>query len=98
MKHSLVMVYDKFPPFNVSGTARAFHFVKNLPFFGWQPVVIAAEPDPTEAHDHAPLALLPAEVRVLRARRWLTPAKDQLARWLNRKRSPARAAAPSAAA
>lgn len=90
MKHSVLMVYDKFPPFNVSGTARAFHFAKDLPFFGWTPIVLTGQPGPSEARDPAPLALLPPEVRVLRARAWLTPGKDQLARWFNRMRSPAR--------
>ncbi|HEU5072999.1 MAG TPA: hypothetical protein VFU02_02485, partial [Polyangiaceae bacterium] len=92
MKHSVLMVYDKFPPFNVSGTARAFHFAKNLPGFGWTPIVLTGQPGPAETRDDAPLALLPPEVRILRARPWLTPGKDQLARWFNRKRSPARPA------
>ena len=97
MKHSVLMVYDRFPPFNVSGTARAFHFAKNLPFFGWTPVVLTGQPGPGDARDHGPLDLLPPEVRVLRARPWLTPGKDQLARWLNRKRSSVRSARVNAA-
>lgn len=96
MKPSVLMVYDKFPPFNVSGTARAFHFVKNLPFFGWTPIVLTGQPAPEDPRDHAPLDLLPPEVRVLRAKPWLTPGKDQLARWFNRMRSAARPSAGGA--
>ena len=92
MKHSVLMVYDRFPPFNVSGTARVFHFAKNLPTFGWTPVVLSGQPGPDEPLDQTPLDLLPPEVRVLRTRSWLTPGKDRLARWFNRKRSSARAA------
>jgi len=91
MKHSVLMVYDKFPPFNVSGTARVFHFAKNLPHFGWTPVVLTGQAGTNEPLDQTPLDLLPPEVRVLRARSWLTPGKDQLARWFNRTRSSARA-------
>lgn len=87
MKHSVLMVYDKFPPFNVSGTARVFHFAKNLPTFGWIPVVLTGQPGPDEPLDQTPLDLLPPEVRVLRTRSWLTPGKDRLARWFNRQRA-----------
>src|SRR5688500_8237169 len=87
MTHRLLMVYDGFPPFNVSGTARAFHFAKNLPAFGWTPIVLSGQPGPGDAQDPAPLALLPAEVRILRATPLLGPGKDQLAHWFNRKRS-----------
>lgn len=96
MKHSVLMVYDKFPPFNVSGTARAFHFVKNLPSLGWTPIVLTGQPGPGDAQDPAPLDLLPPEVRVLRALPWLTPQKDRLAHWFNRKRAPRSAGGPSA--
>jgi len=91
MKHSVLMVYDRFPPFNVSGTARVFHFAKNLPAFGWTPVVLSGQPGPDELLDQTPLDLLPPEVRVLRSRSWLTPGKDRLARWFNRNRASARA-------
>src|SRR6187399_401785 len=87
MTHRLLMVYDRFPPFNVSGTARAFHFAKNLPAFGWNPIVLSGQPGPGDAQDPTLLDLLPAEVRILRAAPLLGPGKDQLARWFNRKRS-----------
>lgn len=97
MKRSVLMVYDKFPPFNVSGTARAFHFAKDLPSLGWTPIVLTGQPEPDDAIDPEPLALLPPEVRVLRARPWLAPRKDELARWFNRKRFQARPAPNPAA-
>ncbi|HXS18443.1 MAG TPA: hypothetical protein VN764_14700, partial [Polyangiaceae bacterium] len=87
MTHRLLMVYDRFPPFNVSGTARAYHFAKNLPAFGWTPIVLSGQPQHGDVQDPAPLDLLPAEVRILRASPLLGPGKDQLARWFNRKRS-----------
>lgn len=93
MNRRVLMIYDRFPPFNVSGTARAFHFAKHLPEFGWHPVVLSGQPLPDEPHDTAPLAELGPEVTVLRAGAWLTPRKDRLARWLNRQRLRLRTAA-----
>ena len=87
MNPRVLMVYDKFPPFNVSGTARAFHFARQLPLLGWDVTVLAKTPEPHEIADASPLAELPSQVSVLSTAPWLGPGKDRVAAWLNRQRN-----------
>ena len=45
-----------FPPIVNSGTRRSLSFANRLPEFGWQPLVLACEPDASEAGSGALLA------------------------------------------
>ena len=57
------MIAPYFPPMGVVGAKRALHLVRNLPAFGWDAVVLAA--DPTRDNQDASLAdALPSSVTV----------------------------------
>jgi glycosyltransferase involved in cell wall biosynthesis len=71
------MISEKFPPFNASGSTRPFYFAKYLPEFGYEPQVLGASLVRGEERDEAPLAELPASVRVWRAPRLLYPLVAQ---------------------
>jgi glycosyltransferase involved in cell wall biosynthesis len=64
----VLMVTFQFPPFaGSSGVQRALRFVRHLPDFGWQPVVLTAHP---RAYEHAGIDLLaevPSSTTVVRA-------------------------------
>ncbi len=98
MKRRVLMVYDRFPPFNVSGSARVFEFAKRLPDLGWQPMVLASVPPADQPRDEEPLRHLPPDVEVLRTAACLTPTKDRLAHFINAKRRRPAASSPTAAA
>jgi glycosyltransferase involved in cell wall biosynthesis len=57
MKRVLVLAFD-FPPQGGTGTLRVAKFVKYLPQFGWQPIVVCSDatwnPDGSLAHDVPP--------------------------------------------
>jgi glycosyltransferase involved in cell wall biosynthesis len=89
----VLMIAEKFPPFNASGSARPFYFAKYLPELGFEPLVVACRPQRGEASDPARLLELPAGVRVWRSPRVLYPLVEQ-ARSLRKK---ARALAASRA-
>lgn len=65
-KTVLVIVHD-FPPAGGAGVQRVLKFVKYLPDFGWQPVVITVTPESYATLDETLLADIPAEMPVLRA-------------------------------
>lgn len=93
---SVLMIAEKFPPFNASGSARPFYFAKYLPQFGFEPLVIGCRPPRGEASDPARLLELPPEVRVWRSPRVLYPMVEH-ARALRKKAralAAARAVAP----
>jgi len=69
----VLMISEKFPPFNASGSSRPFYFAKYLPEFGYEPQVLGASLLRGEERDEAPLAELPAGLRVTRAPRLLYP-------------------------
>lgn len=71
----ILMVYDKFVPFNVSGTPRVFHFAKDLSSHGYLPSVLTTRVPPGHPRDDAPLADLPSDVEVVRCTPWLKRAK-----------------------
>lgn len=73
MTRSVLMVSEKFPPFNVSASARPFYFAKYLPEFGYRPLVVASTVLGSDERDDALLAELPPEVRVVRTPRLLSP-------------------------
>lgn len=91
----VLMVSEKFPPFNVSGSARPFYFAKYLPEHGYLPTVIGERvPDDAE-RDESLLGQLPPEVQIFRSPRIVTPAFAAISELLRSKRlrrSPARRA------
>ncbi len=90
------MVAEKFPPFNVSGSARPFYFAKYLPEFGYQPLVLSSSILPSEDRDDTLLGELPENVRVVRTPRLLFPLAIRLRR-LGKRRSAAKADSPATA-
>jgi glycosyltransferase involved in cell wall biosynthesis len=69
----ILMISEKFPPFNVSASARPFYFAKYLPEFGYEPHVIASTLRGADARDDALLEELGQTVRVRRTPRLLSP-------------------------
>lgn len=67
-KSVLIIAHD-FPPIRTSGIYRPLKFAKYLPEFGWQPVVVSAQPFGVGALDDSMLRELPADVEVIRAER-----------------------------
>lgn len=57
------MIAPYFPPMGVVGAKRALHLVRNLPAFGWDAVVLAADPR-RENQDASLGAAVPASVPV----------------------------------
>ena len=71
MRRLLVVAYY-FPPMGMSGVQRVAKFVKYLPEFGWEPVVLTVEPGGYFAYDEqlqeeeeAPLQPLEEGIRAL---------------------------------
>lgn len=64
----VLMICEKFPPFNLSGSARPFYFAKYLPEFGYDPTVLGSTVLADDDRDDALLSELPASVEV-----WRTP-------------------------
>ena len=73
----VLMISEKFPPFNASGSPRPFYFAKYLPEFGYEPLVLGCRVGSREERDDAPLAELPASAHVWRAPRLLHPLVAQ---------------------
>jgi glycosyltransferase involved in cell wall biosynthesis len=67
------MISEKFPPFNLSGSARPFYFAKYLPEFGYAPQVLASSLLGRDERDEGLLAELPPQVTVRRTPRLLSP-------------------------
>jgi glycosyltransferase involved in cell wall biosynthesis len=65
VKKLLVIAYD-FPPAGVVGVYRTLKFVKYLPEFGWQPVVLTVSNGKFPTYDESLLALVPPGVPVHR--------------------------------
>jgi glycosyltransferase involved in cell wall biosynthesis len=63
----LVIAYF-FPPAGVVGVYRTLKFVKYLPEFGWEPVVLTVANGKFPTYDESLLALVPPEVPVYRCR------------------------------
>jgi len=58
------MICEKFPPFNVSGSARPFYFAKYLRDFGYEPTVLTATLSRADERDDALLAQLDPHVSI----------------------------------
>ena len=82
------MICEKFPPFNVSGSARPFYFAKYLREFGYEPTVLTATLSSSDERDDALLAELDPGVGVWRTPRLLSPL---IARWRAREKKQPRA-------
>jgi hypothetical protein len=74
----VLMVCEKFPPFNTSGAGRPFYFAKYLPEFEYEPLIISSTPLASDDRDDSLLTELPAEVRVWRTPRLISPAIQRL--------------------
>lgn len=62
----LIIAYY-FPPMGLSGVQRTLKFVKYLPDFGWNPVVLTTDSTNYYAYDDSLLNEIPDEVRIYRA-------------------------------
>jgi len=69
VKKLLVIAYF-FPPAGAVGVYRTLKFVKYLPEFGWQPVVLTVANGKFPVYDESLLKLVPAGVEVHRCRSW----------------------------
>lgn len=78
----VLMICEKFPPFNVSGSARPFYFAKYLREFGYEPTVLTATLSRGDERDDALLSELDPNVGIWRTPRLLSPL---IARWRARK-------------
>ncbi|OGU47284.1 MAG: hypothetical protein A3H45_12535 [Ignavibacteria bacterium RIFCSPLOWO2_02_FULL_55_14] len=67
MKKVLVVSYY-FPPSGGPGVQRVLKFVKYLPQFGWQPVVLTVQNGDFPARDESLLNEIPADIRVHRTK------------------------------
>jgi glycosyltransferase involved in cell wall biosynthesis len=95
----LLMIAEKFPPFNQSGSARPFYFAKYLPEFGYVPQVLASTLLAADERDPALLLELPAAVHVQRTPRLLSPLVARLrAAWRRNEQVPARSSKGAATA
>lgn len=61
----VLMVAFHFPPSGAVASQRAHKFARYLPDFGWEPIVVAREPDPLQPRDES-FAGNPAPAEVLR--------------------------------
>lgn len=70
-KNVLVIAYH-FPPDASSGTFRTLKFVKYLPQWGWNPIVLTVDPrhEPLEPMDPALVQQVPSGVKVIRTFAW----------------------------
>ncbi|HKW13816.1 MAG TPA: glycosyltransferase [Candidatus Krumholzibacteria bacterium] len=71
MKKLLVIAYF-FPPSGAVGVYRTLKFVKYLPEFGWEPVVLTVSNGKTPVYDESLMKLIPEGVKVHRVPSWET--------------------------
>jgi glycosyltransferase involved in cell wall biosynthesis len=72
------MIYDRFPPYNVSGSARPFRFAKHLPGFGYLPTIVSLTPEAASVDAEAVLNELDPRVEILRAEPLVRPTLTPL--------------------
>ena len=71
MPRRVLMVSPHFPPDTSAGAHRVRLLAPHLPRFGWEPTVLAVDPRDVETRlDPGLAALVPADLRVIRARAW----------------------------
>lgn len=72
MKRVLMIAYH-FPPLGgSSGIQRTLRFMRYLPEFGWEPIILTAHPRAYERTSEDQLADVPPGVHVIRAQAWDT--------------------------
>ncbi|MHC4066248.1 MAG: hypothetical protein ACYSUI_17365, partial [Planctomycetota bacterium] len=64
----VLMISVTFPPYNLSGSQRAFQFAKYLPEYGYLPSVVSVEPKSTDSVDPSQLEQLDRRIRLERVR------------------------------
>jgi glycosyltransferase involved in cell wall biosynthesis len=64
----VVMIAYFFPPEGSAGSYRPLRFVRQLPKYGWSPVVVTNDPYSYERHDPKLLDEVPAETEIIRVR------------------------------
>lgn len=77
---SILVVFEKFPPFTVSGSWRPYFFVKHLPEFGYLSHVISAEPETHDPTDDALIRQLDSRCTFTRRRMWAATFRQWIAR------------------
>lgn len=60
------MIAHDFPPEGNAGVYRPLRFVRNLPKFGWKPIVISLAANSYERYDPQLLASVPRETKIIR--------------------------------
>jgi len=92
---AVLLISYYFPPHHSVGGRRAYRFARHLADFGWDPVVLCAGPEGTEARDEAMLADLDGRAAVhadwhrpwaRRARAFLAPEGEERGRLAGRLR------------
>ncbi|MFH1005896.1 MAG: glycosyl transferase family 1, partial [Candidatus Latescibacterota bacterium] len=66
MKKSVLIVAYHFPPAGGAGVQRLLKFVKYLPQYGWEPIVVTAKKPSVPCYDPSLLTEIPAECHVMR--------------------------------
>ena len=64
----ILMISYPFPPLGVAGSIRPYRFVKYLPNFSWEPIVLTINERNDVPKDYSLLQRLSKNVRVVRAR------------------------------
>ena len=63
--HKILILYPHFPPSNLAGVHRPRLFAQNLPYFGWEPVILTVHEDFYEEElDWNLHKLLPTDLRI----------------------------------
>jgi glycosyltransferase involved in cell wall biosynthesis len=70
MKKKVLVIAHAFPPIGGIGALRAVKFVRYLPHFGWQPVVLTVKRSESFMPDASLLEDLPEQTPIYRARSW----------------------------
>lgn len=87
MPKILVIAYY-FPPLGGGGVQRTAKFVKFLPGFGWQPVVLTIQSNSAYLHDNSQLNLISTDLKVYRTSTLSFPTKlpwrvrSMITRWI----------------
>jgi glycosyltransferase involved in cell wall biosynthesis len=70
MSSKVLIIAYYWPPSNAAGTHRPLRFVRHLRQFGWEPVVLTAEPMQYLRFDQALIDRVPEGLEVVRAPHW----------------------------
>ena len=66
MKRKVLIIAYRFPPAGGGGVQRTLKFVKYLPLFGWEPVVLTVKPWGLELRDDTMLQEIPKDIKIYR--------------------------------